>query len=187
MKINRFNRARVLTTAELDLLHDQLAPGPNRVLASLLRRTGARVSEGLALKWSYVTPSSIIYIAPTTKGKTKTRSIPLHPLLAEELAAWKQIVNPNNDPNRWVFPGRNPGEPLTRRGFTHALAKAVDELGLTGTSTHSFRRSFLTSCSQNGVPLRNIQSISGHSSLTMLSVYLEVSDSAKNDCIMAGA
>lgn len=187
MKINRFDRARVLTTAELDLLHDHLAPGPNRVLASLLRRTGARVSEGLALKWQYVTPNSIIYIAPTTKGGKRTRSVPLHPLLAEELAAWKQVVNPTGDPGLWVFPGRNPGEHLTRRGFDHALRKAVNELGLIGTSTHSFRRSFLTSCSQNGVPLRNIQSISGHSSLQVLSVYLEVSESAKNDCVMAGA
>ena len=165
MKINRFDRARVLTTTELDLLQDHLAPGPNRVLASLLRGTGARVSEGLQLKWKYVTPTSIIYIATTTKGKTKTRSVPLHPTLAEELNAWKQIVNPNDDPNQWVFPGRNPGEHLTRRGFDHALRKAVDELGLVGTSTHSFRRSFLNSCSRNGVPVRNIQSISGHSSL----------------------
>lgn len=88
MKINRFNRARVLTSKELDVLHDYLS-GPNAVLASLLRRTGARVSEGLQLRWKYVTPSSIVLIAPTVKGKTKTRAIPLHPLLAEELTAWK--------------------------------------------------------------------------------------------------
>ncbi len=75
-----------MTTAELDALHAHL-PGPHAVLASLLRRTGARVSEGLQLRWKYVTPSSIVLIAPTVKGKTKTRAIPLHPLLAEELDA----------------------------------------------------------------------------------------------------
>ena len=158
MKINRFKRARVLTTAELDALYAHLF-GPHAVLASLLRRTGARVSEGLQLKWKYATPSSIILIAPTVKNKTKTRAIPLHPLLAEELDAWKLVVNPGNNPEQWLFPGRHAGEHMTRRGFDHALRKAVEELGLQGTSTHSFRRSFLTSCSQNGVPLRNIQSI----------------------------
>ena len=185
MKINRFNRARVLTTAELDALHAHL-PGAHAVLASLLRRTGARVSEGLQLRWKYVTPSSIVLIAPTVKGKTKTRAIPLHPLLAEELDAWKLVVNPINS-EQWVFPGRHAGEHLTRRGFDHALRKAIEELGLQGTSTHSFRRSFLTSCSQNGVPLRNIQSISGHSNLQVLANYIEVSNSDKNACVLAGA
>jgi integrase/recombinase XerD len=150
MKINRFNRARVLTTAELDALHAHLS-GPHAVLASLLRRTGARVSEGLQLRWKYVTPSSVVLIAPTVKGKAKTRAIPLHPLLAEELDAWKLVVKPIND-EQWVFPGRHASTHLTRRGFDHALRRAIEELGLQGTSTHSFRRSFLTSCSQNGVP-----------------------------------
>ena len=186
MKINRFNRARVLTTAELDALHAHL-PGPHAVVASVLRRTGSRVSEALALRWKYVTPSSIVLIAPTTKGKTKTRAIPLHPLLAEELEAWKLVVNPDNNPEQWVFPGRHASTHLTRRGFDHALRRAVEELGLQGTSTHSFRRSFLTSCSQNGVPLRNIQSISGHSNLQVLANYIEVSDSDKSACVLAGA
>lgn len=167
------------------MLHDHL-PGAHAVLASLLRRTGARVSEGLQLRWKYVTPSSIVLIAPTVKGKAKTRAIPLHPLLAEELDAWKLVVQPT-DSEHWVFPGRHAGEHLTRRGFDHALRKAVQELGLEGTSTHSFRRSFLTSCSQNGVPLRNIQSISGHSNLQVLANYIEVSESDKNACVLAGA
>ena len=187
MKTNRFDRARVLTTSELDRLHDHLPAGPHRVLASVLRRTGARVSEGLALKWQYITTSKIIYPAPVTKGGKRTRSIPAHPLLTEELQAWKLISNPENDPNAWVFPGRNPGEPMSRRGFDHALRKAIKELDLPGTSTHSFRRSFLTACSENGIPLRAIQTISGHSSLSMLAAYIEVSESAQAAAIMAGA
>ena len=94
MKINRFNHARVFTTTELGTLHDHLS-GPQAVLASLLRRTGSRVSEGLQVGWKYVTPSSIVLIATTVKGKTKTRAIPLHPLLAKELGTWKLIVKPS--------------------------------------------------------------------------------------------
>ena len=121
------------------------------------------------------------------RKKIKTRAIPLHPLLAEELDAWKLVVNPDNNPEQWVFPGRHTSTHLTRRGFDHALRRAVEELGLQGTSTHSFRRSFLTSCSQNGVPLRNIQSISGHSNLQVLANYIEGSDSDKSACVLAGA
>ena len=53
MKKDRFGRARVLSTAELDLLLEAL-PDNHRVLATLLRRTAARVSEGLQLKWRHV-------------------------------------------------------------------------------------------------------------------------------------
>ena len=97
------------------------------------------------------------------------------------------MVNPENDQDQLVFAVRNPGEHLTRRGFYHALRKAASELGLGGISTHSFRRSFLTASSANGIPLRALQAISGHSDLGVLSRYLEVSDQAKNDAVMAGA
>ena len=164
MKKDRFGRARVLSTAELDLLLEAL-PENHRVLATLLRRTAARVSEGLQLKWKYVLENQMLLTAPTTKIGKKTRTVPIHPQLAAELATWKQASNPNNDPDAWLFPGRNPGEHLTRRGFDHALRKAAIECGFEGISTHSFRRSFLTASSANGVPLRAIQSISGHVAL----------------------
>ena len=53
MKKDRFGRACVLSTAELALLLESL-PEDHRVLATLLRRTAARVSGGLQLKWRYV-------------------------------------------------------------------------------------------------------------------------------------
>lgn len=186
MKKDRFGRARVLTTTELDLLLEEL-PRNHRVLALLLRRTAARVSEGLQLRWRYVGDGYVLLTAPTTKGGKKTRTVPLHPDLAAELAAWARVVNPDENPDHWVFPGRNPGEHLTRRGFDHALRKAAERLGFVGVSTHSFRRSFLTASSAAGQPLRAIQAISGHQSLNQLSAYIEVSDQAKNDCVLSGA
>ena len=70
MKINRYGKAEVLSTAELDLLLSVL-PENHRVLATLLRRTAARVSEGLQLKWGYIGKTEIIFAAPTTKGRRK--------------------------------------------------------------------------------------------------------------------
>ena len=89
MKKDRYGRARVLSTAELDLLLEAL-PENHRVLATLLRRTAARVSEGLQLKWRFVADGYVLLTATTTKGGKKTRSVPIHPQLAAELAAWKQ-------------------------------------------------------------------------------------------------
>jgi len=76
---------------------------------------------------------------------------------------------------------------MSRRAFDHALRKACTELDLKGFSTHGFRRSFLTSAHQAGVPLRNLQAISGHASLNQISVYLEVPEQAKTDAVMLSA
>ena len=77
MKKDRFGRARVLSTAELDLLLEAL-PENHRVLATVLRRTAARVSEGLQLKWRYVMENQLLLTAPTTKGSARTRTVPIH-------------------------------------------------------------------------------------------------------------
>ena len=84
MKKDRFGRARVLSTAELDLLLEAL-PENHRVLATVLRRTAARVSEGLQLKWRYVGDGYVLLTAPTTKGGRKTRTVPLHPKLRRQI------------------------------------------------------------------------------------------------------
>ena len=66
MKKDRFGRARVLSTAELDLLLEAL-PENHRVLATLLRRTAAQVSEGLQLKWRYVADGYVLLTAQQLK------------------------------------------------------------------------------------------------------------------------
>jgi integrase/recombinase XerD len=56
----------------------------------------------------------------------------------------------------------------------YILRQAFDTLRLDGASTHSMRRTFLTNLSRAGVPLRTVQEISGHSSLSQLQAYLAV-------------
>ena len=72
-----------------------------------------------------------------------------------------------------------------RRMVDHELCTVCGKLGLEGVSTHSFRRSALTAASSKGVPLRVIQSISGHSSLDILQRYLSVTDNQKKEAALA--
>ena len=57
-----------------------------------------------------------------------------------------------------------------------ALKGAVEKSELIGTSSHSFRRSGLSSASSKNIPLRHIQEISGHHDLGTLQRYLSVND-----------
>ena len=51
MKNNRFGQAKVLDTSELDLVIKYLKTRNQKVVASTLRNTGARVGEVVQLRW----------------------------------------------------------------------------------------------------------------------------------------
>jgi len=208
VKHERFGQARVLSTAELDLLVSCLPAGPHRVLATLLRYTAARVSEGLQLRWAHVAGPAVLFPAPVTKRALKTREIPQHPALVEGLAEWRELwpwwvlkggegmngagsleerLNGPN-PGDYLFPSdRNPQDHITRQAFDLRLRKAAEMAGLAGVSSHSFRRSGLSAASGAGIPLRTLQSLSGHSSLQTLALYLEVSEAQKRAAALAFA
>jgi integrase/recombinase XerD len=76
----------------------------------------------------------------------------------------------------YLFPGRNGRPHLHPDSASHILRKACQRIELEGVSTHSFRRTALTRLSNEGIPLRVIQQISGHRTLDELYKYLEVEE-----------
>ena len=156
----------------------------------MCRFTAARVSEALNLRWENILQSEVVIPKTITKKKMKTRAIPMNPRLWEELTKWKQIWRDtqHRDPDKadYVFPNaKDASKHMTRQAVDKALRGACSDLDVVGASTHSLRRSALTAASDKGVPLRVLQSISGHSSLEMLQRYLDVKDEAKRAAAMA--
>ena len=96
-----------------------------------------------------------------------------------ELLNWKnqcEEAGESTDAKCYLFKGRYANTHLSSRAFMKALKGAVEESGLQGTSSHSFRRSGLNSASNKNIPLRHIQEISGHRNLGTLQRYLSVND-----------
>ena len=83
-------QALTLSTEQLDSIMTECPPKLRAVL-STTRFTACRISEALSLKWSNVTATDVVVPKQITKGKKKTRTIPLNPKLAEELKQWKDI------------------------------------------------------------------------------------------------
>ena len=178
-----------LTAEQLDAVMLEVNP-ICRAALSTCRFTAARITEALSLRWENITPTDIVIPKAVTKKKMRTRTIPMNPKLWDELARWREvwIVSHKREPDRidFVLPGRRDVTThLTRRNVDYALRAACKKLGIEGCSTHSFRRSALTAASDKGVPLRVIQSISGHSSLDMLQRYLDVKDEQKRQAALA--
>ncbi|MEM9487335.1 MAG: site-specific integrase [Cyanobacteria bacterium P01_F01_bin.116] len=173
-KRDRNGKAEIWTDERLDQLWLELAPR-FRALFSICLYTGCRVSEARQLQAEDIIENYIVFRKQTTKAKA-TRQVKLHPKLRTVLA---EIELPSEG---YLFPGKFRGC-ITRQTADYALRQACDLLGFRGYSTHSFRRTALTRLSNAGTPLRVIQKISGHASLTELQKYLDVTDDQMEDAI----
>ena len=187
MKKNRFGQAKVLDTEELDLVIKYLPSKFHQVLANTLRNTGARVGEVIQLTWNDVEEESILFPKTICKRKLKSREIFISKTFYKSLMDWKEdwalYKGRKPLPEDYIFYGRFNGSHITSRAFFLALEKSLERAKIRGATSHSFRRSQLTKLHKSGLPLKIIQSLSGHSNLNTLSLYLDVSDSDKKKAI----
>ena len=180
-KTNRKGKSKVLDTIQLAELIQNLPLKHHKLIASICRNTACRISEACQLKWEDIRPDKKIYFPKEiTKGKLKPREIPINQELLNELMEYKNecshLKAENTSPNCYVFKSRNPNEHFSVRGFQHALKAAIERTNLQGTSSHSFRRTSLTTAHNAGVPTRHLMAVSGHASMDTLAGYLEVKD-----------
>ncbi len=95
-------------------------------------------------------------------------------------------VNYYPSPRTWFFfPGLGQTGHLHPESASRILRRACNKVGIQGVSTHSFRRTALTLMSNEGIPLRIIQEISGHRNLEELQKYLEIKPSQVRGAVSA--
>ena len=119
----------------------------------------------------------VILERQTTKTKT-TREVYLPPELMNALIRRANGLQLKG--NDFLFFNQSPTQstqftrPLSSQSFDKELRRVCDWNGLSGISSHSFRRTQLTELYRDGWSLREIQHISGHRSLQSLQEYLDV-------------
>ena len=180
MKVAGNGQAKVLTTSELKrLFKEGFVKERDLCLFAICLFTGCRISEALALQVTDIKSQTITFRKSTTKGKLKTRTIDIPPPLVEYLDKYSPPPNPYNP---YLFPSRL-NKALTRSSADKLLRAACRRIGISGVSTHSFRRTALTQMHNAGIPLRHIQEISGHNDLGTLQRYLEVSPEQRKKAV----
>ena len=187
MKVNRYGRAKILTPDEINLLFLEGFTNPrDRALFGVCLYAAARINEactllrGDVIGFKGVRPVLVIRNY-NTKGKQETREIQVHPQL-------KKYIEEHHTSDRWhtrphLFPGRHGINHIRKVSADKILRDTCKRLEIEGVSTHSFRRTALTKMSDAGVPLRHIQAISGHKTLSSLERYLGVTEAQKETAI----
>lgn len=184
MKVNRHGQGEILSDSQIDSLFTHgFLKARDRALFGVCLYTGARIGEACKLFKEdcfveEVPRTKLILRKDSTKGKRVSREIPTHPNLTELLSVHAS-QNPKWKHTLYCFPGRGGMQYLSSKYADQILKEACKRVGLVGVSTHSFRRTCLTRMSDAGIPLRHIQSISGHTSLAALQRYLGVKEDDK--------
>jgi hypothetical protein len=77
----------------------------------------------------------------------------------------------------WLFPGRNPVEPLSARQLCRAVRAAAHAAGIKKrVSPHTPRHSFATHLLEQDVDIRVIQTLLGHAKLDTTALYTRVAN-----------
>src|SRR5262249_53907996 len=156
----------------------QAASAPKYKAAfALAYGAGLRVSEVVALKVGDIDSKRMLLRVERGKGG-KDRHAMLSPPLLELLRAWWREGRRRNLllPGGWLFPGRNPVEPLSARQLCRVVA-AAQAAGINKrVSPHTLRHSFATHLLEQGVDIRVIQTLLGHAKLDTTALYTRVAN-----------
>jgi integrase/recombinase XerD len=168
---------KFLSEQEVDALLEAAIRKPGRpgalgrAVLELLYATGMRVSELLSLPRSALGVKVDVMII---KGKGgKERMVPLSRAAKEAAAALLAVTEANS---LWLFPGRDPKQPLTRQAFFLLLKQIALAAGLDPerVSPHVLRHSFASHMLARGADLRSLQMLLGHADIATVQIYTHI-------------
>ncbi|GFO97396.1 integrase/recombinase xerd, integrase/recombinase XerD [groundwater metagenome] len=161
----------VLSRNEIKNLIDKTENIKHRLLIELLYSTGLRLSECVNLKYSDIDLSEGIGWVRSGKG-SKDRIFIISKLFKKDLQDY--IETTKSEVKGYIFLVN--GKKMSARGIQNAVKVSAKRAGLyKDVHVHTLRHSFATHLLENGVDIRKIQKLLGHSNLQTTQIYTQVS------------
>jgi integrase/recombinase XerD len=147
------------------------APGLKyKAALSVAYGAGLRAAEVISLKVSDIDSKRMIIRVEQGKGR-KDRNVMLAASLLDLLRAWWKAARPRG----WLFPGRDPVQPITTRQLNRACHAAAQMAEINKrVSLHTLRHSFATHLLEQNTDIRVIQVLLGHAKLENTALYTRV-------------
>jgi len=178
MLVRQEQKLPVVLTQEEVVRLLEAAPGAKyKAALGAAYGAGLRVSEVANLKVSDIDSTRMLLRIEQGKGK-KDRNAMLSPRLLALFRDWWCVAKSTT----WLFPGRDPLLPITTRQLYRVVcdtAQAVEIKKRVG--PHTLRHSFATHLLEQGVDIRVIQVLLGHSKLDTTARYAHVASKVLRD------
>ncbi len=161
----------ILTRKEINILLESTKNKKHRLLIELLYSSGLRLSECINLKYSDLDLNDGTGWVRLGKGN-KDRLFVLSEMFKKDLIEYSQKNGANGKECIFTVNGRK----MSPRGIQHAIKTAAERAGFEkDVHVHTLRHSFATHLLENGVDIRKIQKLLGHSNLQTTQIYTQVS------------
>lgn len=203
---------RVLTVHEQELFMEAAKTHRNGEIFLLILGTGLRIGEALALTWNDIDFDNCILSVNRTqieycdhingetiyhrtysspKTKTSKRKIPLIPVLITMLLDLKAQREAEKEKFKDVYQDNDLifcnyyGVSLNYTAISKKIRSICKTTGLEGVHPHTLRHTFATRGLENGIELKVMQELLGHSSIKMTAdIYTHVLIETKQNSIM---
>jgi site-specific recombinase XerD len=161
----------VLSAGEVVRFLEAVPSLRTRVALTTAYAAGLRASEAVSLKVANIDSGRMVIRVQQGKGG-KDRYVMLSAQLLGILRTYWRLARPKD----WLFPGRDPVNPIEVNVLHAACRSACTASGLTKRVTvHTLRHSFATHLLESGTDIRIIQVLLGHSNLSSTARYTHVS------------
>jgi integrase/recombinase XerD len=172
----------------LNFCHTQPHAARNRTMLLCTHMAGMRVGEVAALRICDVLATDgtmveeISLSASQTKGnKARTVLVPkklrdeLHQYLQQRFGLQSLVAVTHTDTQRALFPTqKNPKRGFTANTLCQLFHKIYKDAQMTGATSHSGRRTFITKLADKGVGVRVLMALAGHKSIATTQRYIEL-------------
>lgn len=188
-------QARTLTNSELErvllVVREMPHAARNRIALLLSFYAGLRVKEvaSLRIKDVYDADESVktyIMLSPEqTKGK-KGRKIVVSKKLKKELVKYLGSLKKDTfDVDSPLIQSQKSNESFTANSLCQLFGRIYKKAGITGATSHSGRRTFITQLASKGISVRVIMSLAGHQNLGTTQRYIDVNDELLKSAVEA--
>ena len=157
-------------------------PERDRLIVMLAMQAGLRACEIARLSWGMVLDANgqvapVIDVRGSISKRGAGRRVPMHPKLRRLLVQWQRLQTPERLlPEAVIVPSLR-GGPLRANSIVNWFVAKCREAGLEGCSSHSGRRTFITTAARRahwaGASLRDVQMLAGHRSIETTQGYID--------------
>ena len=168
----------VLSRNEITAIIDNIQNPKHKLIIGLAYGSGLRVSETINLKIKDINLEELTIHLKEAKGKKDRLTI-----LPEKLKDKIRNLIAGKEKNDYVFANERGAMPDGRQGkLTERTAQKIFENALQRTgikkdaTLHSLRHSFATHLLENGVDVRYVQALLGHSNIRTTQIYTQVTN-----------
>lgn len=167
---------KVPSRAQVAQLIEGASIPKHKAMMTTLYGAGLRVGEMRRLQIGDIDSQSMVIHVREAK-RYRARDALLSPRMLAVLRAYYASSRPTGP---YIFPGYGTESPLSRNAVSKAMKHAARNAGLTiHIYPHRLRHAFATHLLEDGVDLRTVQVLLGHSCLQSTMTYLHVSEARR--------